>query len=230
MKKNLIFTLAMGEYNNFPTLKYMKDYADKCDADYLPLNELKINHNHIFFEKFYFVDLLNQYDRVLYVDADVLVTPTAKNIFNEFKDENCFYAFAENDHSEMTNKDYCIQPLLNDCPEWPLQENGKKQYFNAGVFLVSKPLQKYFLNFRNVPNLPGIYEFGDQTYLNYLVAKNKIKFKSLPYSFNRMNMGKFDTEKERYFSDFIHYAGPDLYGSGHRETTVLQDINFLYKN
>lgn len=230
MKKNLIFTLAIGEYNNFPTLKYMKEYAKKCNADYLPLNEIKINHDHIFFEKFYFVELLNSYDRVLYVDADVLVTPNAENIFEEFFDYDCFYAFAENGSSGMTNKDYCIKPLLSECPEWPIQKNGLLQYFNAGIFLLSKPLQKYFLNFEKVPDLPGIYEFGDQTYLNYLIVKNKIKFESLPYSFNRMSMGEYDYNKERYNSNFIHYAGPDLYGDGNRNITIQQDIKFLYNN
>jgi lipopolysaccharide biosynthesis glycosyltransferase len=229
MKKNLIFTLAIGNYSRYPTIKLMEDYAKKCGADYLPLKHTVINQSNLFFEKFFFVELLERYDRVFYVDGDVLVTPHAKNVFEEFPDEECFYAFAENDHGQWMDRDYCVNPLLDDCPEWPLQENGKKQYFNAGVFLVSKPLQKYFLNFRNVPNIPGIYEFGDQTYLNYIIAKNKIKFESLPHSFNRMNLGKNDPNNERYDSNFIHYAGPDLYGNGNRDLTIQNDINYLYK-
>jgi lipopolysaccharide biosynthesis glycosyltransferase len=229
MKKNLVFSLSMGRYSNYQTINYMRDYAKKCDADFISLNHPVINHANIYFEKFFFVDLLDRYDRIFYVDCDVLVTPNAKNVFEEFSDDECFYAFAENDHNQWRDRDYCVNPLLGDCPEWPLQENGKRQYFNAGIFLVSKPLQKYFLNFRNVPNIPGIYEFGDQTYLNYLIVKNKIKFQSLPHSFNRMNLGKNDPNNERYNSNFIHYAGPDLYGNGNRDITIQNDINYLYK-
>ena len=230
MKKNLIFSLTIGNYSNYQTTIFMENYAKKCGADYLPLQNTIINHSNLFFEKFYFVELLNLYDRIFYVDADVLVTPNAKNVFEEFPDENSFYAYAENDNYHWMDRDYCIDPLMSDCPEWPIQKNGKRQYFNAGIFLVSKPIQKYFINFRDVPNLPNIYEFGDQTYLNYLVVKNKIKFSSIPHSYNRMNLGKSDPDKDRYNSNFIHYAGPDLYGDGNRDLTISNDINFLYGN
>ena len=175
-----------------------------------------------------FVNLLEKYERVLYIDSDVMVTPSAKNIFEQYPDINKFYAYHENDYDPIMDRDYCINPLLGDCPNWPLGKNGKLQYFNAGVFLVSSPQKFAFNNYRNVPNLPSILNFGDQTYMNYIISKNNIIFESLDYSFNRMNLGKRDDSGERFNADFIHYAGIDTYGDGNKLKTIKSDYLKLY--
>lgn len=230
MNKNAILTLGIGHYKDFFTIPIIKNYAEKCDADFIQLTHGVINYANIYFEKFFFVDLLHRYDRVLYMDADVIITPNAKNIFNEYPDVNKFYAYNENDYTKDMDRDYIINPLLEDVTDWGFGENGKRTYFNAGIFLVSKPQQSVFLNFKNVPNLPGIFEFGDQTYLNYLVNKNKIPYKSINHSFNRMHLGKKDDEGQRFNANFIHYAGPDVYGDGNKHQTMINDYNKLYNN
>lgn len=229
MKKNVILNVAIGQHSSYnETLKTINEYSKKCNADHFILNKSVINKHSIYFEKFYFVKLLEEYERVLYIDTDVLITPESKNIFEVYSDNNKFYAYHENDFESVMDRDYCVVPLMQDCPNWPLGKNGKLQYFNAGVFLVSKSHKWAFDNFLNVPNLPTILNFGDQTYLNYLVVKNNLPFESIDYSFNRMNLGKRDDEGLRYNANFIHYAGHDLYGSGNRLKTIKSDYSKLY--
>jgi lipopolysaccharide biosynthesis glycosyltransferase len=228
MKKNVILTLGIGSYKDLFTIPIIKKYAEKCDTDFILLTHNVINYANFYFEKFFFVDLLDRYERVLYMDADVLITPNAKNIFEEYPDVNKFYAFHENDDTKDMNRDYIINPLLEDFPDWPFGDNGKRLYFNAGIFLVSKPQQDIFKSFRQIPSLPGILEFGDQTYMNYLVHKNKVLFQSFDYSFNRMHLGNKDENHERLNANFIHYAGPDVYGNGNKNETMVNDYNKLY--
>jgi lipopolysaccharide biosynthesis glycosyltransferase len=229
MKKNVILNVSIGAHQSYTeSLKTIGDYAKKCDADHYILNHSVINKFSIYFEKFFFVKLLEDYERVLYIDTDVLITPFAKNIFEEYPDVNKFYAYHENDFPTVMDRDYCIKPLLDDTPNWPNGKNGKLQYFNAGVFLVSNKYKNIFENFLDVPNLPTILNFGDQTYLNYLIAKNNVPFESIDYSFNRMNLGKRDDNGERFNANFIHYAGIDTYGNGNKLQTIKSDYIKLY--
>jgi lipopolysaccharide biosynthesis glycosyltransferase len=231
MKKNIILNVAIGGHKNYTTsLKTIYDYSVKCNADHYVLDKGFVNKYSIYFEKFFFVKLLETYERVLYIDTDVLITPHARNMFEVYYDSNKFYAYHENDFETVMDRDYCVKPLLNDCTQWPIGKNGKLQYFNAGIFLVSQKHKSAFDNFLDVPNIPSIFNFGDQTYLNYLIVKNNIPFESIDYSFNRMNLGKSDVNNERFGADIIHYAGHDLYGSGNKLNTINSDYNKLYGN
>ena len=53
-------------------------------------------------------------------------------------------------------------------------------------------------------------------------------FQSFDYSFNRMHLGNKDENHERLNANFIHYAGPDVYGNGNKNETMVNDYNKLY--
>jgi hypothetical protein len=110
----------------------------------------------------------------------------------------------------------------------PIGGNGKRIYFNAGIFLVSKPNINVYKKFKDIPNLPSIMEFGDQTFLNYLTHKNEVPFESFDHTFNRMHLGKKDESGERFKANFIHYAGPDVYGNGNKFETMMNDYKKIY--
>ena len=231
MKKNkIVLTVSIGQHNvlggNFDA---MQKYSDKCGADFLRITHPIINFHSIYFEKFFFVDLLERYERVLYLDADVLITPHAENIFEKYSDTNKFCAYNETDFTENMDRDFCVDPLLEYCPNWPFDNKGKRRYFNSGVMLISNKHLEVLKNFRNVPNIPGVINiFPDQTYLNYIISSNNVPFENLDYSFNRMHLGNKDESLERFKSNFIHYAGPDLYGNGDKYKTMNNDYNKLY--
>ena len=228
MKKNVIFTIGINGYDKLPTINAMQKYANFCDADFFILKNPTINYANFYFEKFFFINLLEKYERVLYLDADVLITPSAKNIFELYNDLDTFYAYNETDNTETMDRDPYVSPILPYVPYWPIDEKSKRTYFNAGIFLVSNKLKEHFVDYKNIPPIQNILSFGDQTYLNYLVFKNNINFVSLDYSFNRMHLGMKDESNERYKSNFIHYAGPDVYGNGNKTETIIKDYNSLY--
>jgi lipopolysaccharide biosynthesis glycosyltransferase len=230
MKKQLVLTVSIGPHNNLiENFIAMESYAKKCNADFFRLQFPVINFHSLYFEKFVFIDFLERYDRVLYLDADVLITPIAENIFEKYPDSNKFYAYNETDYNQDMDRDFCVTPLLEDCPEWPIDDKNKYRYFNSGVMLISKEHLPVLKNFRNVPNVPGVINiFPDQTYLNYLISKSNTPFGYMDYSFNRMHLGKKDENYERYKSNFIHYAGPDIYGSGDKYVTIKNDYKKMY--
>jgi lipopolysaccharide biosynthesis glycosyltransferase len=230
--KTAIFQILIGptrgqEY----CIKSVLNYCKKYNIEHFLSQEVKINGPHIMFEKYQLFNLLNAgYDRVLYLDADVLITPNAENIFEKYFKMDKFYAYDENDKPEWMDRDNYIYENISNI-EWPINQKGKKQYFNAGIMLFSKEVfskYPYAFNLNDIPNWPNLWYFGEQTIVNYWIAKNKIPFESIDYSFNRMDLGEYDLKNDRYNANFIHYAGPCKYGNGNKNETIAEDFEFLY--
>jgi len=230
---NAIFQFFVGNpYGYEKCIKSINNYCSKYNIKHIVSNEKKINKAHIMFEKYQFVELLNDptIDRILYVDADIMATPTSKNIFDEYPDNNFMYAYDENDHTAHMDRDPYVFENLSEL-NWPKNEKGKKQYFNAGLMLFPKELllnNLSMFNIDDIPNWPNIWYFGDQTIMNYWVVKNNIPFKTLNHSYNRMDLGNYDNFNDRYTANFIHYAGPCKYGNGNKQETMENDYKTLY--
>jgi lipopolysaccharide biosynthesis glycosyltransferase len=227
--KLAIFSLALGDISRYkPCLESIAKYSEKYQLSFFLCNGQKYNFINHYFEKFQCLELLREYDRVLCLDADILITPSARNIFEEYPDENYLYAFNENSDKEHMNRDLWIETYDPNF-EWPLVDN-KKMYFNSGCVLYSKAHMNLFNLISQIKFTQKCFSIdgGEQTALNFIVAKNKIPFKSLSYSFNRMNLGKRDDNGERFNADFIHYAGHDMYGNGNRLITIKSDYDKLY--
>lgn len=229
--KKAIFTLNVGGNPIYvPSIKSIKDYANRIGVDFYMGTKIKISMYNFYFEKLQCLELFNKgYDQILYIDADVLVTPQAENIFKKYSDPKVFYAYHENANSEAMDRDRFVSPLDPDKIEWPVID-GRYQYFNAGVMLFGSKVWKDILRgIDTPPDCKEVWEFGDQTFLNYLAAKNRVKFESLDRKFNWMNCGKPDPNKERFTANFIHYAGPCLYGDT-KEEVMKNDYKELYDN
>lgn len=229
MKKTAIFCLAMGDINKYKIcLSSVAKYGKKYKIPFFIATQPQIYFINHFFEKFQCLQLLEEYDRVLYLDADIIITPKARNIFEEYPDDQYLYAFNENFDAEHMNRDTWIDMYDPDF-EWPTY-NNRKMYFNTGCILFSKK----HLNLLNLikqikfTNKCFTIDASEQTALNFAVSKNKIPFKSIDYSFNRMNLGKTDSENKRYNADFIHYAGVCRYGNGNKQDVIKEDYCNLY--
>jgi hypothetical protein len=72
----------------------IRKYSKKYSIDLIEFNTFKINTNSIVFEKFQNLELFNLgYDRILQIDADVLINPNAQNIFEVYNDSSFFMRF-----------------------------------------------------------------------------------------------------------------------------------------
>lgn len=203
--KYAIVTVCIGDlYKRMGTISHplMKQYADRIGADFIVLDEKKLAQTTPHWEKFKILDILADYERVLYLDSDIIIRDDAPNIFDEVP-KDCLGMFDEAPFTD--GRSYPMNKGIEDYGyKEDLKWDGK--YYNSGVMVVSRVHR--FL-FRKPEK--EIFNFYEQTYLNLIIAKEKIKIHNIDYKFNRMHCMDKYTGEERYGSYFIHYAGmPDL--------------------
>lgn len=231
--KNLIFTTCIGSPEVSIALPIHKMYCEKYNIDFIVQNKRKLNFHSIGYEKFEILDLFKYYDRILYLDADVLITPNCPNVFEVHDKYDTFYAFHESENYPGNDRDSEIYNALadDDCPfiNWPTEKNSKLRYFNVGLFMASKChsdfLHKVFYYTLKLKS----NTFCEQTVLNYIISKYNVKYKSMDQSWNRCDMGRPDPNLERYHANFIHYAGAG-YGKYEKNKweVLKEDIKNLY--
>ena len=194
--KRAVVTLSIGEkYEKMRAVSEptFKAYAKKCRADYICIDSFKLNLTDPHFEKWQMLELLFDYDRILFIDGDILVTPDAPDLFAMLPYSHLagFYEDAFEDRSGIIKQS---QKIMGDL-------GWSKGYLNSGVGLYSwlhrplfrKPIGKYLVG-------PVV---GEQDEYNYRIVKDGYKVCSLPYLFNHMEMNGRDFDQ----SYFIHYAG-----------------------
>ncbi|TMP37821.1 glycosyltransferase family 8 protein [Pseudoalteromonas rubra] len=226
--KKAIFTLAIGDNPMYrAAIKSFEIYAKKVGADLIVSDSLhypiKIenplyNASPAWTEKLRIGALLEEYDRVLYVDADVLITPTARDVFELYPDTSKAYWFNEGVKQERAPDIAMIQGVLGEV-NWP-ERDSRPVYYNAGIILTSKqcPLFKK-TDLDDLQEICNRITHYDQSYFNYTLHKHNISHESLDKSFNRMDMfGHEDYLK----ADFIHYAG-----KGYAKNNRRRDVQFI---
>lgn len=205
--KTCITTLCMGnEWESVLKLSkpYFEKYADKCGVDFqvMPTNGL---HPHAFWFKLDCFKSLPKYDRILFVDCDVLIRPSAPNIFDIVPEGTC----ALYDESELGAADrksaynYYLQEHNKELASYNLPKISppyKGVYYNVGVFVVDKKC-----NFLVTPIKELMMPWPEQTYFNIMINQLNIPSKSLPRGFNDIRVYlKKPFGKNTYF---VHYAG-----------------------
>ena len=201
---NLVLTISIGDvYERMKVLTHpsIEAYAKRIGADFLCIDEKTISETTPHWEKFQIVALLEKYDRIIYLDTDILVRDDCDNLFDIIP-EDCLGVFNE---APFTNRS--LELMIDTCkkynvtlPEW----DGK--YYNSGVMVISQIHRKLF----EKPEVEH-FSFYEQTYLNMMVAHLGIKIKTLSYIYNRMSCMDQYTGEERHASQIMHYAGfPNL--------------------
>ena len=197
---NLVLTIAVGEeYQKIAALTHptIKAYAKKIGADFKCIDKIETAKTTPHWEKFQIFDLLNKYERIIYIDTDIIVREDCPNLF-EIVAENRLGMFNEakfTDRSKELMIDICKSYNVK-LPEW----NGK--YFNSGVIILSRQ-HKYL--FKKPEK--EVFNFYEQSYINMIITKDNVVMHELDYKFNRMTcMDKF-TGEDRHASYLIHYAG-----------------------
>ena len=235
MKKRLIVTIMLGKDPSFEFVKRsFKEYAKKVNADFLcitkpstilkPNNNNNNNNNKLFFDalfqKISLGDLSDNYERVLYLDADILITPHAKNIFDIYNDDTKLYMF---DEGALSNREKELD-LISTRLHKTIKD---KNYFNAGVILF--PKNNNFLKAIRIHDLEYFVSktgWFDQTYINFKSRVNNIPVVSLDRKFNRMGNGA-DNDK-RFEGFFIHYAGNGYCPRKQRPKFIINDYCYLH--
>lgn len=212
--KLAIFTIALGNDPSYLfTIDTFRLYAKKVGAELivltkpvfkLPGKKISLEYQALI-QKLYIDQLLEKFERVLYIDADILINPEAPNIFAEYPDDHYFYMFNEGAYEKRNP----VIEQIRQCFHYdgPWINNDPSLYYNAGVILCSQKAnlvkQASLKDLRIITdNKVGFYE---QTYFNYLIAKYTLPIKELSPLYNRMSLlGKGEKRFEAYF---IHHAG-----------------------
>jgi hypothetical protein len=204
MSKNkyALVTIAVGDFYQelaqitHPTLKR---YADKIGADFIVWDQQK-NHAYPHYLKLEIGQLLKEYERVVYVDSDIIIREDSPNILNLVPphqigmfDEGRF----------IPERGPVMAKYLQSFGIDPRTWNGK--YYNSGVMVFSNVHQLLFM--KPIDEGDNFYE---QTHINMMLHLLKAQVFDIPYKFNRMCALDAPTGEDRRESYFVHYAGLNL--------------------
>ncbi len=209
MNKNLVLTICVGNtYKKIGKLTHptLKKYAESINVDFLVIDKNGCTSPH--WEKFNNIyQLLNKYERIVYLDTDIIVRDDCLNIFG-IVPINKIGLFNEMPFTLQRNIS-----LIDACKEYGIilkKWDGK--YYNTGVMVISRQHKELFKKPEK-----EIFNFYEQGYFNANLAKklesagNELSVYELPYRMNRMTCMDQYTGEERFASSIIHYAGyPNL--------------------
>ena len=207
--KVAVVTLALGG-EAINTLKLtcprMEAYAKRIGADFRIISRQTIlsSLGTPMFEKAQIQRLLaSEYDRVIYVDADMLISDNCPDLFE----------LVPPTHVGVTlESDYIDHAIVIKSVQCELGNIGwDKIYFNAGLMVISKQHRHMF----NLP-CPSYIKYGDQTQLNYNIQQLNIPLYPLSGKFNYQFRNKRMTESfkridgltsdNRFDAHILHYS------------------------
>lgn len=204
--KKLLLTLATGTHGKYWDLVsgLMKSYAVSCDADCEVITTPTDSTANPCFGKYKLKDYFSVYERILYLDIDILVRSDSPNLFDIVP---LGHFAALNEGSICSEEDWVIRVehvkriglecRATDCDLVPYD------YFNAGVVLLDRADSEVFA-------LPISWTqtiMAEQSYMNINILRLKPRLYHLPMCFNAMPWRwSHDYLKSNYF---IHYAGMD---------------------
>lgn len=227
--KLLVATCAdnnvIKEYARY-TLQIQDDWAKKWKADYLILNDPAYSRRAMWnYRTLIFYELFKKYDRILYIDADIIINKDCPNLFEKVPYDT-IGVVTEDKGSRKNDRRRRIKRVNAHFGDigW------KKDYFNMGFYIVSKPHRDIF------QRLDGkLWENRgwDASFYTYQIMRLGYKWTDLGYKWNHMSMfsEEWNGSPSRFDSHIIHYAGagefPDK-GERTRTQLIADDVKKIY--
>lgn len=188
-------------------------YAERFGFEVVHLEEKNLNlevlrwrrrHRNLHLEKFQLYDLLADYERILYLDADILVHPEAPNVFDRVP-EAALGVVNEQLNEEAPKREQEWRRMQRRLGKL---EHTPHRYFNAGMLVASRCHRELF-NYKELDFAAG--RWPDQNTLNYHVRKMELPIHWLDPEWNCMPVfgEHFSDPEKRHVSWFIHYAGEE---------------------
>ena len=213
MNRRAVVTVNIGEkYNRICKLTHstIEAYAKRIKAEFIVISQNN-GSDSAHWAKFQLLTLLGKYDRIIYVDSDLIIRDDCPDLFN-LVPSNKLGIFEEGKF--ISRSEYINAGMQN----YDMYFDWKGQYFNTGVMVLSR--QHRYL-FREPPTrakenrsfIFGSMQYtflGEQTYLNLVMQQEmdiEKDFFCLLYKFNRMSLMDELTGEARHASYIIHYAG-----------------------
>jgi hypothetical protein len=178
------------------------------------------------YEKENAFDLLDEYDQIAIVDADIYIRPDAPNIFDEMSDDNAFGCVFER---EMTITDKYKQKIRNYSQMQYGQLHSNKtdfkpnglgfEFANMGMIVLNcKKFKPYLqgqtakefisrMEFKDFVDGMGAWKWStDQTLLNFFLKKYDVPTQHMSSTWN----GLYGVNTEIEKCHFVHFFLKDL--------------------
>ncbi len=200
-RKYAVVTLCMGDvYKEMGKITHpsLIKYANKIDADFWVIYEGIYNTKLSHWEKFQLYDILDKYERVIFLDTDIIVNKTCPNLF-DIVPESDIGAFIESKFA-LYDIDVRHEDRMKKSQEALGNIGWKRYYFNTGVMILSKRHKEIF----NINSEIYQDELADQTQINYNVKKSGFWVHDIGVRYNFMGL---TDPNDRFEAYIIHYAG-----------------------
>lgn len=196
------------------------------------------------YEKENAFDLLDDYDQIAIVDADIFIRSEAPNIFDDFGTECAFGAVPEmsmpvniNYMAKIKNYSHMqYNQIANQGVEWKYDNALGYEFMNMGLILLNCETFKPYLKgktakqwleqgrFKDFIDGKGNWKWStDQTLLNWWLRKDGVPFKRMDWKWN----GLYTALQEGKIEDahFVHFFLKDkLPNSGENIRDLLESI------
>lgn len=183
-------------------------FAKKWKADFIELSE-NINTGDELAKRHYRIlelkDVLDDYDRVLCIDSDVIISPKCMNLFS-LVPEGKIGSIYEDKGSRKIDRQLRIAKAQK---KWG-NVGWYSGYINTGVFVVSKHHQDIF------DYIDGELwnDLGyDDVHLGYQIHRKGYEIEELHFRYNHMTMFSepWNDRAHRFNSFIVHYAGRGIF-------------------
>ncbi len=220
MKKAVVTVTIGPKFDALARMAHptLKAYADKIDADFIVLSDvLECGKPH--WSKFLLYDLLPDYDRIIYLDSDLIVRDDCPDL-TELVPPEKLGIFNEGHFTErMESLREAVMAYKEEIPKW-----DGRSYYNTGVMVLSKKHRTLF----KLPEVLHDLGMFEQGYINLKIIKDDWDVFELPYGYNRMTCMDDLTGDPRHNSYIVHYAGaPDV---SDLLRIMFEDVNLWKSN
>lgn len=197
--KYAVVTVSIGKlYTDIAKMTHptIKAYADKICADFIVIDEVDTKYLSQKWMKFKLKEILSEYDRIIYMDTDIIVRPDTPNLF-DIVPVGKFSAFNEGRYASRGQ--YLMESRFVYNEEIKFEDTN---FYNTGVFVCDSCHRRIFRIPKNATE-----SADEQSYLNLRLINDKIDMHELTFKFNRMSLMDKIIGKTRWDAFVIHYAG-----------------------
>jgi len=212
--RNVVCTILVGEeFRRYPETKMMvataRAYADRIDADFRVIR-VPPNGFNLYFSKFRIAELLDEYERVIYLDADMLVMPGCPDLFSVVPQEYQLGGYIEG-WCRPKEVEAEWKAIVNVLGSRVSLDEYLSEYINTGLFVASRCHRKLFemLGCEDAKKaddglVQADFHLNDQPLMNWGRAVLNIPLWGLHPEFNLMVW--HHPGANRFRANVIHYA------------------------
>lgn len=209
------------------TLPIIKDFCKRWNADFILLDQeppIYTEDHQPHYRVMELYKLFDKYDRLMSLDADIIINKICPNIFDEVP-EDCIGSIYEDKGTREVNRIKRINAIQSQFGDigW---ERG---YVNDGMMVASRQHKEIFTP---INGQYFLLEGNDDAHLGYQIFKMRFKVKELNYRFNHMSVFSepWNGSPNRFDSYIIHYAGRGIFDKGVSGfiDQIKKDIKIIY--